>query len=133
MEVAGFLGAPATNLITAPVVDGAARVGEMSIPVPTSDRTGAGITVGIRPESFVLAAGTDSDAVALTVGTVEYLGAESLLHLTVPDGGDWTTESGSIVVRLPGRIAVTPGDTVRVRPVDSPVLFFDPETGYRVR
>ncbi|MEZ5153475.1 ABC transporter ATP-binding protein [Rhodococcus zopfii] len=130
--VAGFLGAPATNLITAPVVDGAARIGDLSIPVPPG-RSGPRVTVGIRPEAFDLAADTEPGTLALAVGNVEYLGAESLLYLNVPKGSDWTTETGSVVVRVPGRIPATPWETVHVRLGGTRVLFFDPAGGQRVR
>jgi multiple sugar transport system ATP-binding protein len=48
--VAGFIGSPAMNLLTAPVVGGKAKLGNLEIDVPAS--AGASVTVGIRPEGF---------------------------------------------------------------------------------
>ena len=48
--VAGFIGSPAMNLLNAPVSGGQAKLGGLSLAVPTS--AGASIPVGIWPEAF---------------------------------------------------------------------------------
>ena len=51
--VAGFIGSPAMNLLTAPVSGGKAQLGDLNIDVPAS--AGSSVTVGIRPEGWVAA------------------------------------------------------------------------------
>jgi multiple sugar transport system ATP-binding protein len=48
--VAGFIGSPAMNLLTAPVSGGKAMLGNLGIAVPAS--AGSSVTVGVRPEGF---------------------------------------------------------------------------------
>ncbi|MFM9014850.1 MAG: ABC transporter ATP-binding protein, partial [Candidatus Nanopelagicus sp.] len=52
--VAGFIGSPAMNLLTATVSGGKAMLGNLAIAVPSSSVSS--VTVGIRPEGFTPAA-----------------------------------------------------------------------------
>src|SRR6201995_4277072 len=48
--VAEFIGSPAMNLLTVPIVDGAARVGDWPVPLPREiSSTTAELVIGIRP------------------------------------------------------------------------------------
>lgn len=75
--VAGFIGSPPTNFLKADLVDTA---------MPGT------VTVGVRPEHIRF-----SDTAALIHGKVLYteaLGAETLIHMELPDGGIATVRQG---------------------------------------
>jgi ABC-type sugar transport system ATPase subunit len=63
--VAGFLGHPPMNMLTGgTVADGALCLGEVAVPLPDAVRAevdaGQGLTLGVRPESAILASGDRS-------------------------------------------------------------------------
>ena len=104
--VAGFIGSPAMNLLTAPLTDGGVRLAGTVIPLPAGARAAAArdklseLVIGIRPEHLHLS-GTGAgaaDAGAAGAGAasaapagrgelagevllVEELGADALLHV----------------------------------------------------
>lgn len=98
--VATFLGSPGMNLLSARRQAGAITIGDQRIelgdgmPIPCAD--GAGLTVGVRPEAFVVA--NDAGAVGLRVdadpASAEPLGAETMLTGNV--GGQ------TVVIRAAG-------------------------------
>src|SRR5690348_6580937 len=85
--VAGFIGSPAMNIVTGPMVDGGVRIGGSVLPVPR-DRliraaSGSGlVTVGFRPESVDLVA--PDDGLPVEVQVTEHLGADVFLYATLP-------------------------------------------------
>ncbi|MGF0310311.1 ABC transporter ATP-binding protein [Rhodococcus sp. IEGM1428] len=127
--VAGFIGSPGMNLVDAPVHDGAAVLGELRIPVPSSVRER--VVVGIRPESWDLVG--DGTGLQLTVELIEELGAESFVYASAPslDGG-WTTPSGRISVRVDRKLSIALAETVRLVPKLDELFFFDSATGLRL-
>ncbi|OZC89983.1 sugar ABC transporter ATP-binding protein [Rhodococcus sp. 06-412-2C] len=127
--VAGFIGSPGMNLVDAPVHDGAAVLGELRIPVPSSARER--VVVGIRPESWDLV--SDGTGLQLTVELIEELGAESFVYASAPslDGG-WTTPSGRISVRVDRKLSIALAETVRLVPKLDELFFFDSATGLRL-
>src|SRR5258706_7415781 len=128
--VAGFIGSPAMNLQTVPLTDGGARLAGTVIPLPTAGRTAAsqaglrGLAPGIRPRPLHLP--NASGDVTGDVVLVEELGADALLHVRLPEGGN------PIVARAEGRQPPTPGRQVslHIRPED--VHAFHPQTGARL-
>jgi multiple sugar transport system ATP-binding protein len=136
--VAGFIGSPAMNLRTVPLADGGVRLANALLPLLPSVRRAAeeaGLTeivVGIRPEHMHLTSretGAPGDsAVELTgeVILVEELGADALLHVRLPEGGD------PVVTRAEGRKPPAPGQQMSfyVQPED--VFAFHPGTGARL-
>ena len=116
--VAGFIGSPAMNIGTFPVLDGAASVGNSRITLPreaigmlTDDDKG-NITIGFRPEDLdVVPAGTP-DSIPVYVNIVEELGSDAFVY------GSLTDEFGSAAV-----VHSTAADsevTVRIDPRDVP-------------
>ncbi|MGA9871406.1 MAG: sn-glycerol-3-phosphate ABC transporter ATP-binding protein UgpC [Rhodococcus sp. (in: high G+C Gram-positive bacteria)] len=128
--VAGFIGSPGMNLVDAPVADGAAVVGDVRIPVPSTVAESR-VTVGIRPESWDLV-GDGVESVAVAVELVEELGAESFLYGAPSLGSDWHTASGRLAVRVDRKLAVGLAETVRVVPKRDEVFFFSATTGQRL-
>ena len=91
--VAGFLGSPPMNMVTAKIVDGTdalrAEFGDQSIelaPIPSlTNSAGREVILGIRPE-FVTVAGPDVPGrIEVTLDLVETLGSEALIHTTLLD------------------------------------------------
>jgi multiple sugar transport system ATP-binding protein len=125
--VAGFIGSPAMNLLTATIEDEHARVGSLSLPL-TRDQlqatTSAHITVGVRPESWDIGARGGLDA---HVDLVEELGSESYLYCT-PSGLDEQT----VVARTEGLCSTRPDDQISLLPREGGIHLFDTVTGLRL-
>jgi multiple sugar transport system ATP-binding protein len=87
--VAGFIGSPAMNLLTADITEGGAKVGDYVIPLQRSllDKAGSDktLTVGVRPEAFKVA----DEGLPVKVAVVEELGADAFL--TAPRSTTATT------------------------------------------
>ncbi|HEY9389598.1 MAG TPA: sn-glycerol-3-phosphate ABC transporter ATP-binding protein UgpC [Mycobacteriales bacterium] len=130
--VAGFIGSPAMNLKTVPLHEGAARLGGLAVPLPTSVLDTAAradlteVTLGVRPESFRLA--EDDSGLAVRVDLVEELGADAYVY----GSGEINGAREQFVIRVDGRTPPRMGDTVRlsVRPGEQHV--FHPQTGVRM-
>jgi multiple sugar transport system ATP-binding protein len=116
--VAGFIGSPAMNIGTFPVLDGAASVGNSRITLPrdaigtlTDDDKG-NITIGFRPEDLDVVPNGTPDSIPVYVNIVEELGSDAFVY------GSLTDEFGSAAV-----VHSTAADsevTVRIDPRDVP-------------
>jgi multiple sugar transport system ATP-binding protein len=113
--VAGFLGAPSMNFLSARAVrpeptgmvvtmDGA---GSFTVPAEGSALPGAELTLGIRPHAFSLDHGSRSCQVKVTL--VEPLGHETIIYGTLACNGT------KVTLALAGTAAVKPGTTVGFR------------------
>jgi multiple sugar transport system ATP-binding protein len=128
--VAGFIGNPPMNLFPTRVTrDGgvAMTIGDQRVRI-TRDTLlaalargahGDGLTGGIRPEAFRMAAG-DAEALHASVEHVEYLGHETLAHLRA--GGD---DGPRLVARLPGMPPLQNGETISLAVDGGQVHLFD--------
>jgi sn-glycerol 3-phosphate transport system ATP-binding protein len=112
--VAGFIGSPAMNFLSAAIADGGTRAqlkAGPSLPFadgPRPGTDGTALTVGIRPEHVEHRPGA-ADALPLAVELVEPLGSETVIHGRLP-GGE------ALVARLP----LPAGDIGEVLPVALP-------------
>ncbi|MEV5832570.1 sn-glycerol-3-phosphate ABC transporter ATP-binding protein UgpC [Nocardia sp. NPDC052112] len=126
--VAGFIGSPAMNLITAPIVAEGVRIGSSVLELERDqiallhEEKLVTVTVGVRPEQFEL---TEA-GIEATVELIESLGSESFIHThTEPDI--------RLVARCPGRAPVALAETVRLRKrPESIVHLFHPDSGHRL-
>jgi len=128
--VAGFIGSPAMNLIKATAKEGQAMIGGYAVPIPreaTTDMTGTGITVGVRPENWRIV-GPEDGGLPILVSVVEELGADGFLYGTSEVEG--TPET--VVVRVEARRNHQKGETVYVTTDPQHVHVFDSETGGRL-
>jgi multiple sugar transport system ATP-binding protein len=128
--VAGFIGSPAMNLLTAPVVSDGVRISEDStLPLERDhvaklhDAKVDTVTVGIRPEDLEVSPGGGIDVV---IDLVEDLGSETYLYTHAhPDV--------QLVARSLSRTPVKLADTVELRmKPEGKVHLFHPETGERI-
>jgi sn-glycerol 3-phosphate transport system ATP-binding protein len=125
--VAGFIGAPAMNLLRARVAGGRAMAGAAALPLPQAAGLGEGreIDWGVRPEHVELAPGAaDADA-EVAVDLVEALGADTLVHARLADGG-------ALTLRLPGTTRVREGDRLPLRLPPAALHAFDAASGRRI-
>ena len=128
--VAGFIGSPAMNLLTAPVSGGKAHMGDLDIDVPAS--AGSSVTVGIRPEGWVPA----EKGFHVLVEVVEELGSDAFVYGKPADTNvkfaNSTDEGAQVIVRWDPKNPPKPGDTVTVVNVPNAVHLFDSTTGARI-
>ncbi|HZR95501.1 MAG TPA: sn-glycerol-3-phosphate ABC transporter ATP-binding protein UgpC [Gaiellaceae bacterium] len=147
--VAGFIGSPPMNILQGRIVDGAAVVGDATLPAPSRLATheGRDVLVGIRPEAFEDAALAGADGRPRLRGRVELreaLGSEVLVHFTTGGrlaatdellelaedaGDDRATERATLVGRFSPKTRVREGDTIDVAVEPDALHFFDPGTG----
>jgi multiple sugar transport system ATP-binding protein len=143
--VAGFIGSPAMNVVTATLTNLDGRVtasfGEHRLVVPESvlDRrpgarpvlaAGGEVTLGIRPEDvedaeFVPGAGPD-ELLDVTVDLAEPLGAETIAHFEVGQDAPFTA-------RLSPRTTVRAGRRVKLAVDVERLHLFDPASGQSLR
>ncbi|MEO1200419.1 MAG: sn-glycerol-3-phosphate ABC transporter ATP-binding protein UgpC [Pseudomonadota bacterium] len=113
--VAGFLGAPAMNLISPATLSNS-----KNIPPDCTH-------IGIRPEALTLGAARDGQAAfEIVIDAVEEVGPECLVHGHFADGTD------RLVVRAPAGSSSDFGETMSVNASRDMLHFFD-ETGQRIQ
>ena len=130
--VADFMGSPPMNLVPAKLTLSASgadlmlsdgnRLQVPNPPVSLGTRNGTEVIVGLRPEAFTLASG--SEGVGVTAQLVESSGSDTFL----------TTELGgkTIVARLPGRSKLEPHGNIRLAVDTTHACYFDPASGTNI-
>jgi len=132
--VAGFIGSPAMNLRTVELTPGGARLGNIDLPLQQSVSGAAHaaglakITLGVRPESFVVAQDCGS-GLKLEVKLVEELGADAFVHGSL--AGDDPDEK-HFVVRFDGRVPPRIGEMLSLDVHGGEEHAFHHETGVRL-
>ncbi|AOS92084.1 ABC transporter ATP-binding protein [Mycobacterium intracellulare] len=117
--VAGFIGSPAMNLFTLPLVDSAVSLGDWPVAVPRGIAGAAGeVVVGVRPEHFEVG----GLGVEMEVDVVEELGADAYLYGRITGSGK--VIDAPIVARADGRNPPARGSRVRLHPEPGHVHFF---------
>ena len=126
MCVSEFIGSPAMNLVTRPVVDHSVALGDWSIPIAREiAATTAELVIGIRPEHLDVG-GT---GVEMQIDVVEELGADAYLYgrIARPDN----TFGQPIIARADGQDPPPRGSRVRLHPQSGHLHFFGVE-GHRL-
>lgn len=125
--VAGFIGSPAMNLFTVPVVDSAVSLGDWILPLPREVAgTATEVVVGVRPEHFALG----SVGIEIEVEVVEELGADAYLYGRIT--GSDNVISKPIIARTDGYDPPGKGSRVRLHPQPGHLHFFGAD-GRRIR
>jgi sn-glycerol 3-phosphate transport system ATP-binding protein len=119
--VAGFIGSPAMNLLTAQFDGAALHIGETVLPF-TAKLPKGDVLLGVRAEGLTLAAEGAKPALPMRVDYVEELGPQRLVHGRI---GDQT-----IAVTLGADVPV--GERLNLGAPPAALHFFDPETGRRL-
>jgi sn-glycerol 3-phosphate transport system ATP-binding protein len=125
--VAGFIGAPAMNLLPALVAgDGGLRLETgalLTAPPGLELSPGRAVTLGVRPEH--LAPVPAPTPLGMMVEFAEMLGADTVLHGRLPDGT-------RLVARLPGTMRIAAGQSVALAIDPARLHVFDRVTGQRL-
>ena len=142
--VAGFIGSPAMNIGTFPVLDGVANLGRARVAIQRSvigqftDDDKNHVTVGFRPESLdVVPAGTP-DGIPVVVNIVEELGSDAFVYgsLTNEFGHADAVHSGAgdaqVIVRVDPRQVPSKGETIYVRIREGETHLFHAGSGARI-
>ena len=127
--VAGFIGSPQMNLLSATAVNGQAKIGEYLVPVDeaAAKKMKGEVVVGVRPEAWrILPEGETGLPVEVTV--VEELGSDAFVYGT--SGVEGTP--ANIIVRVSGRDSVHKGDVLHVTTDPHQVHVFDAASGDRL-
>ncbi|HWD04190.1 MAG TPA: sn-glycerol-3-phosphate ABC transporter ATP-binding protein UgpC [Amycolatopsis sp.] len=134
--VAGFIGSPAMNLVSAKLTADGAEVGGASVPLTSAIRSAAdgdSVTLGFRPESLEVttdAAGT----LPIKVDLVEELGSDAFVYGKLAGAVDVSAEGASknVVVRVDPRATPSMGDTLHLRIRPDELHVFSGSTGLRL-
>jgi len=142
--VAGFIGSPAMNIGTFPVLDGAAAVGNAKVSLPReavsalADDDKGSITVGFRPEDLdVVPVGTP-DAIPVYVNIVEELGSDAFVYGSLHDESGSTSIVSSaaadsqVIVRIDPRDVPGKGEIINVRVRPNVLHLFHAGSGERI-
>ena len=128
--VAGFIGSPAMNLLTASVSAGKAMLGHLAVSVPST--AGSSITVGIRPEALAPA----STGFEVLVEVVEELGSDAFVYGKPVDKAlkfaNTSEDLGQIIIRWDPKNPPRAGQTVTVGANSDVVHLFDAVSGKRL-
>ncbi len=128
--VAGFIGSPAMNLISAKASEQGARIGGFEVPI---DRTAASrargdITVGVRPENWRVLEGDEQGGLPIKITVVEELGADAYVYGMCEVEG----APSQVVVRIDARRNHHKGETMHVTTDPEHVHVFDTGSGERL-
>ena len=127
--VAGFIGSPAMNLITAPLTGDGVRIGDTTVTLQRDQLAAAQnsgtdtVTIGIRPEHIDLSS-ADAEMTG-HIDLVEQLGSESYVHTHVGSGPNKVM----LAARTPGRFTGHLNDAVHLHLNTDHLHLFDPQTG----
>jgi multiple sugar transport system ATP-binding protein len=128
--VAGFIGSPAMNLLTASVSNGKAMLGSLGIAVPST--AGSSVTVGIRPEALAPA----STGFEVLVEVVEELGSDAYVYGKPVDKSlkfaNTSEELGQVIIRWDPKNPPKAGQTITVGANPDVVHLFDATSGKRL-
>ncbi len=108
--VAGFIGSPKMNFITAAASPGATGKIEVSLPGGSklsldghgaTVQAGQAVTLGIRPEHLVVSEAADA-ALNGTLRLAEYLGSETMFYASLPNGTDISVKADGLATAKAG-------------------------------
>ncbi|MDB5622619.1 MAG: ugpC [Devosia sp.] len=122
--VAAFIGSPSMNILGGKLQAGsfiAADGSAIPLPFAPTGMDGRVVSMGIRPEHFVL----DPQGLSAQIITVEPTGSETQVAMRLA-GHD-------VVGVFRERITARPGEHIQVRPEQGRIHLFDGETGKRIK
>ncbi|MDR1428447.1 MAG: sn-glycerol-3-phosphate ABC transporter ATP-binding protein UgpC [Bifidobacteriaceae bacterium] len=137
--VASFIGSPAMNLGTFPVVGAAAKVGDSELPLTratiaaiTPEDDGK-VTIGFRPESLDLVDAGTAGAIAVEVDIVEELGSDAFAYGVIPNLDPTASlQSPQVIVRTDPRAVPKKGAVTHVAIREGEQHVFSAATGERL-
>jgi len=140
--VAGFIGSPPMNLLSASAADGRLDAGDLVLEV--SGAPAGDLVVGVRPEALRLVAGTTAEqAMPVRVEVVELLGHETIVYGSIRGHRVTTASTGAgipslaseravVIARLDARRQPAVGETITLGMSLDDVHLFDAKSGEAV-
>jgi len=140
--VAGFIGSPPMNLLSASATGGRVHAGDLVLEVPGAPD--GELVVGVRPEALRLTTGaSDEQAMQVRVEVVELLGHETIVYGSIrghrvatasstPGIASLPPERAIVIARLDARRQPTVGETITVGMSLDDVHLFDATSGEAV-
>jgi ABC-type sugar transport system ATPase subunit len=140
--VAGFIGSPPMNLLSASSADGRVRAGDLELEI--AGAPSGELVVGVRPEALRFSTGaTDEQVMQVRTEVVELLGHETIVYGSVrghrvaaatTDAGipSLPAERASLIARLEARRQPAVGATISLAMRLEDVHLFDAATGEAV-
>ena len=118
---ARFIGTPPMNILPLEAGEGGLRIKGTQGPAVARGQGAAPLLLGVRPEHVRLV----RQGVPAQVETVEYFGADTIVGARAGQG--------SLLIRVPGQLALKPGADVALGWDEADQYFFDEQTGLRSR
>jgi sn-glycerol 3-phosphate transport system ATP-binding protein len=137
--VAGFIGSPPMNLLSASAAGGHVDAGDLALEIPGAPS--GELVVGVRPEALRLLTGaTGEHAVSVRVEVVELLGHETIVYgsirgrrvataATAPGIPSLPPERATVIARLDARRQPAVGETLKLGMSLEDVHLFDATSG----
>ena len=137
--VAGFIGSPPMNLLSASATDGRVNAGDLVLEV--SGAPNGELVVGVRPEALRLVTGaTEERTMQVRVEVVELLGHETIVYGSIRGHRVATASTGAgipslasdraiVIARLDARRQPTVGETITLGISLEDVHLFDAKSG----
>jgi multiple sugar transport system ATP-binding protein len=127
--VAGFIGSPQMNLLSANAVDGQAKIGGYLVPVDeaASRKMKGEVVLGVRPEAWRVVS-AEEGGLPVEVTVVEDLGSDAFVYGT----SDVEGTPSNVIVRVSARDTVHKGDVLHVTTDPQNVHVFDAATEERL-
>jgi sn-glycerol 3-phosphate transport system ATP-binding protein len=119
--VANFIGTPPMNLIPAAAALAAAPALAQAMPPGIAPER---LLLGIRPENLHLAPAGAPEHLAVKVGLIEYLGADSLMEARAGEA--------RLLARMPGRVEHGAGSALSLAMDRATMHWFDTSSGRRI-
>jgi len=119
---ARFIGSPAMNMLQATGSEGGIAVAGAASPVAARQAARGPMLVGVRAHDLIVGAAAGQGGLALNgvINTIEPLGAETLVHLTIG--------AAEATATAPGKSALTMGQTVSVGAAPGSLYLFDAQS-----
>ena len=139
--VAGFIGSPPMNLLSAAGADGRVHAGDLELAVPGVPP--GELVIGVRPEALRLVTGATEDLVMrVRTEVVELLGHEMIVYGSIRGQNVATASSGAgsslpsgrakVIARLDARRQPAVGETITLAMSLEDVHLFDAKSGQAV-
>ena len=139
--VAGFIGSPPMNLLSASAADGRVHAGDLELAVPGVPP--GELVIGVRPEALRLVTGATEDQVMqVRTEVVELLGHETIVYGSIRGQNVATASSGAgsslpsgrakVIARLDARRQPAVGETITLAMSLEDVHLFDAKSGQAV-
>ena len=136
--VAGFIGSPPMNLLSASAADGRLHAGDLELVVPGVPP--GELVIGVRPEALRLVTGATEDQVMrVRTDVVELLGHETIVYGSINGQNVATASSGTgsslpsgrakVIARLDARRQPAVGETITLAMSLEDVHLFDAKSG----